>query len=165
MGYHVLIPSKNECCFSGHRQIDPAVLPRLQKLLQAEIIAQYRKGVRRFNAGGAIGFDTMAAQAVLSLREKCPGMSLVLVLPCEDQDHLWNREEQQTYLDILLKADEVHYITRSYRKGCMYERNRSLVDRSDRCVCYDVHTGRGTKYTLDYCKKQGVPVINLAEKL
>ena len=34
---------------------------------------------------GALGFDTIAAQAVLSVKETYPEVKLILVLPCENQ--------------------------------------------------------------------------------
>ena len=56
------------CFFSGHRN-----LPGGRKWEIIEAIAEdsirnaYRRGVRRFLCGGALGFDTIAAQLVLSL--------------------------------------------------------------------------------------------------
>ena len=44
----------------------------------------------------------------------------------------------------------------------MHERNRYLVDNSGLCLCYLVKRGGGTYYTVQYAKKQGLPVINLA---
>ena len=43
------------------------------------------QGIRAYEAGGALGFDALAAQTVIRLRESCPGMKLILVLPCLTQ--------------------------------------------------------------------------------
>ena len=51
-------------------------------MLERVIMALYQKGIRYYGAGGALGFDAIAAQTVIRLRESCPGMKLILVLPC-----------------------------------------------------------------------------------
>ena len=53
------------CCFTGHRKIPPAQYKNIAKRLRLEIEAMIRRGVVYFGAGGALGFDTMAAEAVL----------------------------------------------------------------------------------------------------
>ena len=56
---------KNQtCCFTGHREIPTRDFATIQKLLEAEIIHLVNQGVLDFCAGGALGFDTMAAQTV-----------------------------------------------------------------------------------------------------
>ena len=54
------------CCFTGHRVIAPEHVPVLEKQLRAQILQLFDDGYRVFACGGALGFDTMAAQAVLS---------------------------------------------------------------------------------------------------
>lgn len=46
----------------------------------------------------------------------------------------------------------------------MHRRNRHLVDNSGVCVCYLTRNSGGTAYTVNYAKKQGVNVFNIAEK-
>ena len=61
--------SKREqtCCFTGHRKIPPEQYERIAQRLKAEITALIHRGVVYFEAGGALGFGTMAARAVLEL--------------------------------------------------------------------------------------------------
>lgn len=56
------------CCFTGHREIDKSVLPVLAQQLEAALRQLIGEGCRCFGAGGALGFDTLAAQTVLRLR-------------------------------------------------------------------------------------------------
>lgn len=49
--------------------------------------------------------------------------------------------------------------------GCMHRRNRHLVDNSGVCVCYLTRNSGGTAYTVNYAKKQGVNVFNIAENI
>lgn len=60
------------CSFSGHRSIPSDQLPQLEKRLEAELCNLIHCGFTKFRAGGALGFDTLAAQAVLRLREQYP---------------------------------------------------------------------------------------------
>jgi len=64
---------KNACCFTGHREIPPEDREPLRTALLSEIQRLYaEKGVTEFYTGGARGFDTMAAEAVLKIREALP---------------------------------------------------------------------------------------------
>ncbi|MEE1491995.1 MAG: SLOG family protein, partial [Massilioclostridium sp.] len=64
---------KNQtCCFTGHRDLPPQKLPYIQKRLEQELLQLIHQGVRYFGAGGALGFDTLAALTVLRLRETYP---------------------------------------------------------------------------------------------
>ena len=64
---------KNACCFTGHREILPEDREPLRTALLSEIQRLYaEKGVTEFYTGGARGFDTMAAEAVLKTREALP---------------------------------------------------------------------------------------------
>lgn len=44
-------------------------------------------------------------------------------------------------------------------------KNRHLVDNSSVCVAYLTRSGGGTAYTVEYAKKHGLKVINIAANL
>lgn len=46
----------------------------------------------------------------------------------------------------------------------MFRRNRYLVDNSSICIAYLTKNKGGTAYTVDYAKKLGVTVINIADQ-
>jgi len=127
-----------------------------------ETAALYQKGVRFYGAGGALGFDCLAAQTVLRLRESCPGMKLILVLPCLTQTRGWRLEDIAEYERIKSQADKIVYTAQQYTPGCMHRRNRHLVDHSGVCVCYLTKESGGTAYTVNYAKRHGVEIINIA---
>ena len=56
------------CCFTGHRKL-PTGWGRwkLTAELEKTIIDQINNGIKFFGAGGALGFDALAAQTVLKL--------------------------------------------------------------------------------------------------
>ena len=54
------------CCFTGHRSMDRETAERLYAVLWQVVGHLIEEGVRVFRTGGALGFDTMAAVAVLA---------------------------------------------------------------------------------------------------
>ena len=150
------------CCFTGHRQLPPEKQAEIAGRLERVIISLYQRGIRYYGAGGALGFDCLAAQTVLRLRESCPGMKLILVLPCLTQTRGWRPEDAAEYERIKAQADKVVYTSQEYTSGCMHKRNRHLVDNSSICVCYLTRDSGGTAYTVNYAIRQGVSVVNLA---
>lgn len=153
---------KQTCCFTGHRKIPPEQYEEIIIRLKSEITAMIQQGVIYFGTGGALGFDTMAAQTVLALREQYPQIKLILVLPCKTQTRGWNEEDKATYENIKKACDKYIYISDAYTYGCMYERNRHLVDCSSYCICYLTKHSGGTAYTVEYAKKKGLTIMNLA---
>ena len=85
------------CAFTGHRSIKPEHKRLMPDLLARGIAYAYAQGCRRFVAGGAVGFDTEAARAVLRFRLEHPDVSLVLFLPCINQDEMWSDRQKQIY--------------------------------------------------------------------
>ena len=73
------------CCFTGHRKLPTGQYQMIADRLEQTIIRLIEKGVLYFGAGGALGFDTLAALTVLRLRKQYPQIKLILVLPCRDQ--------------------------------------------------------------------------------
>lgn len=151
------------CCFTGHRRIPDAVLPRVISSLRREVLRLVREeGVTRFLSGGALGFDTIAAETVLELSADYPQVSLVIVRPCADQTRGWNARDTARYNAILSRASEVITLADAYQPGCMQARNRYLVEHSALCLCYLTERTGGTAYTVRYAASRGLPVINLA---
>ena len=123
------IDINGSCCFTGHRNIPQRKSRQIQERLRNEIVTAIQDGYTFFYAGGAIGFDTMAAQAVL-----------------EDIDE---------YERIRVLADEIIYTSEENKKGCMHKRNRYLVDHSSLCICYMTRKSGGTAYTVEYATSNG----------
>ncbi len=124
------------CMFTGHRNIAAsdknALAERLGGLLE-ELIAD---GFVHFRAGGALGFDTVAALKVIEKKHKYPHIRLHLFLPCRDQDCKWSESSRTAYRFVLSNADSISYSADKYTYGCMQQRNREMVDGSDLCVAY-----------------------------
>ncbi|MBO5306263.1 MAG: DUF1273 family protein [Clostridia bacterium] len=152
------------CCFTGHRSLydDKIKLLEILDVLLDNMITQ---GYTVFRAGGALGFDMLATEAVIKKKENGRDIRLELMLPCPEQAEKWSEEHRARYKRILLQADHKEYIAEKYLRGCMHERNRRLVDGSALCIAYCKRQSGGTAYTCRYAKEKGLTVINLADYL
>ena len=148
-------------CFTGHRRITHEATERLPELLEETIAELCSRGATVFRAGGAMGFDTLAALIVLEMKKEFPQIRLELVLPCRDQTKDWDEISRRTYHYIMQKADCCRFLFDSYFEGCMLERDRQLVDGSDVCVAYCAHSQGGTAYTYTLAMRDGLEIINL----
>ncbi len=149
-------------CFTGHRAIPADEREQLTLSLRQELERQIRAGATVFRAGGALGFDTMAALEVLSQRRLHPDLRLELVLPCPSQADSWSPRDKLLYEKIRAEADSVHYLSPVYFDGLLQMRNRALVDGSDVCIAYlrSSHGG-GTAYTASLALREGLEFVNL----
>ena len=157
------IDSKTACCFSGHRHIPPQIQARLRQRVKDGIAYLYSTmNITTFYTGGALGFDTLAAEAVIECRRQYPDIHLSMVLPCADQAARWSTEDRMHYERIKKNANSVICLAEHYSSGCMHQRNRYLVDHSSICICYLTEQVGGTAYTVKYAREQGLKVNNLA---
>ena len=140
-------------CFTGHRKIPPESISELSQRLKNTLLRLIEEGYMYFGAGGALGFDTLAAQCVLSLKNQYTHIKLILVLPCITQTKGWSEN------DIAI------YTSREYSRGCMFKRNRHLVDCSSVCVAYLTQEKGGTAYTVNYAKEHGLTFYNIANMI
>ena len=152
-------------CFTGHRQISAQHMMALPQLLKAEIARQAEAGAVHFRAGGAIGFDTLAALCVLEQKKQYPNLKLDLILPCRDQDAAWGEQDRHAYRFVLEHADSVVYVREQYAEGCMLQRDRRLVEGSDVCVAFLTKNKGGTAYTAAYALKNGLEFVNLFDEM
>ena len=148
------------CCFTGHRNIPSGMERKLFRVTEKIVETAIEDGYRYFGAGGALGFDTIAALVVLKLKERYPNIKLILVLPCLTQTKGWKKEDVAIYEDIKRQADKVVYTSQEYTRGCMHKRNRHLVDNSSLCICYLTENKGGTFYTVNYAKAKGLKITN-----
>ena len=156
--------SESACCFTGHRTIPAERMEELQQRLRAGILyLRDNMGITTFYAGGALGFDSLAAEAVIVQRKEIKDIRLVVVIPCRDQAARWSAEQRARYEQINRAADEVICLAEHYYQGCMHDRNRYMVDHSRVCICYLTERTGGTAYTVEYARSRGHKIFNLAK--
>jgi len=140
-------------------------LPDIARQLESVIEALIAEKVIYYGCGGAIGFDHLAGEIVLKLKECYPQIKLIMVLPCANQDMKWRQADKERYRILLEACDKAVYIQQDYDDGCMLRRNRHLIDNSGVCVAYLTQQRGGTVHTVGYAQQQKVPVINVADRI
>ncbi|MBQ7923140.1 MAG: DUF1273 family protein [Clostridia bacterium] len=159
----------NTCLFTGHRAIAESARSPLYADLLRCILKLHGEGIRYFLSGGAIGFDMLAAGAVLQAKRFSKDIHLVLVLPCRNQTERWMRVNSesavanlQAYQHLKDEADSIVYVSDLYYDGCMRDRNAKMIEMGSRCIAYWNGSGMGgTAQTVRMAKKANIPLINL----
>jgi len=149
------------CCFTGHRVIPEKDYRMVLENTRTEIEKLIKSGVSNFIAGGAVGFDTLCAWLVLEFKKTYPHVRLHLALPCEKQAKNWSDEEIWQYNKILDASDTITYVSYNYSKGCMYKRNRYMVDNSSYCIFYCTKQHGGSFFTVNYARAQNLSLISV----
>ncbi len=149
-------------CFTGHR---PEKLERseaeIMKDLEKEIRRALSDGMNVFISGIARGTDIWASQIVLKLKKQEVQIKLICACPYPGFEKGWNYAWQKQYKDILAAADFVKYVCKSYGVGCFQKRNEWMVNHSARVIAVFNGKSGGTKNTIAFSKKAGVPVVLL----
>lgn len=153
------------CSFTGHRQINESHIKPLEELLIKAIEYVYSEGCRNFFCGGALGFDTMAAKAIIALRIKHSDMRLCIVVPCKNQHDSWSPAERDMYEYVLSAADEVVYTSDEYKPGCMRVRNQWLADACDVLIAFVGRDKSGSAQTVRMAQQKGKTVYNLYRRI
>ena len=148
------------CCFTGYRlqklpfgaNEEDERCVRLKTLLRETIEKAIKEGYTHFLSGMATGVDTFAAEIVLSLKEKYPGITLEAAIPCETQADKWHKKYKDRYRGLLSRCDRQTVLQKEYSADCMMNRNKYMVDRSDAVIAvWDGKPG-GTGITVRYAE-------------
>ncbi len=149
------------CCFTGHRCLPSGVILPLRSAVKDAIRHLLLQGVVYYGVGGAIGFDTLAAEALFELREEFPQLRVILVYPFAGFFSWWSIAEQERYQTLLPLYDKTVCISSTPSREAYLARNRHLVDHSACCVAYCRHSYGGTAYTLRYAQERNCKIWNL----
>lgn len=137
------------CAFTGHRETENDIdLPYIEDCVRGII----GEGYDTFLCGMAWGFDLLAASAVLRLKSEYPHIKLIACVPCPGQERNFPADEKIKYGEIIKNCDEVRVLSKNFYKGCMYARNRYMVDNCAALLAYERRQEGGTHYTLKYAK-------------
>ena len=109
-----------------------------------------------------MGFDIIAAEAVLDVKKLRPDLTVRLVacVPYVDQASGYPAAWKDRYDNILENCDKALLLSDNYYKGCFQRRNKFMVDSTDFVITYFDGAPGGTKNTIAYAKKQGKGIVN-----
>lgn len=161
------------CCFTGPR---PQRLPMNGNEYSAEIAAlkikirkavldAYDEGFRFFITGMAEGFDILAAEAVLDLKEDYEDAVLVAALPYNDAPKHHSENTCRRMEKILSCCDFIYSLGEEYLPGCELRRNKYMVDNSSRIIGYYNGLSAGTSHCWNYAIENSLEMVNLYESI
>ena len=152
------------CCFTGHRDLSANLIPEIRRQTTKEIQTLItERHVRYFGVGGAIGYDTLAAEVLFELKRTYPEIKVILVYPFEGFISRWSTDQRLAYAKLFPSFDKRVCVAKSASREAYLMRNRHLVDGSAYCIAYCTRSVGGTAYTLRYAKEQGLYIQNVAE--
>lgn len=150
------------CCFTGHR---PEKLSANSKTIKAslavEIDAAIADGITEFITGMARGVDMWAAELILARRAANPDITLFCAIPYEGFEKKWSDAWRNLYRSILAQANHFKVFHPRFTYSSFQERNRWMVDHSERVIAVFNGEKGGTKNTLDYARKAGLRIFIL----
>ena len=108
-------------------------------------------------------FDQCVSSSVLRVRKnhRDDNSALVLMLPYPTAEYLNN---ENYFHDYYTDIEISHVAWVAHPRSAIQIRNREMVDRADLIICYIEHEKGGAWQMIDYARKQGKAVINLADE-
>ena len=154
---------KHRCCFTGHRPDKLSVSEQaVVCALEHEIRIAIQDGFNVFLSGMAMGTDIWAAEIIIKLRDK-EGLPLKLIAasPFEGFEKRWPIAWQKRYRAVMAEADLIRFISPYYHRDCFQIRNEFMCNHSSRVIAVFNGEKGGTKNTIDYANRHGIPVKNV----
>ena len=149
------------CCFTGHRQIAAIDIPFILEKTQYYIHTLANQGVSYFSVGGALGFDTLAAEMLFQLRDSSlPHISIILIYPFDGYITCWNDTQKEKHKSLLPLYDKIICVSNECSRNAYLARNRYLVDHASHCICYCNRHWSGTAYTVKYARQKNLNIYN-----
>jgi uncharacterized phage-like protein YoqJ len=155
---------KSACCFIGHRVVPNAIYSDIAYQTECKVFDYISQGFIDFYVGGLTGYDLIASLAVINAKRIFPHARLNLVLPLEDQVAKAKKHDNDIHEKILSNADHIEYVSEHCKKVSKDINSHQLVDCSSMCICYLYDDIDDTASKVEYTKKEGLRVINVAEE-
>lgn len=150
----------HRACFTGHR---PHKLAQPESVVIAALETKIREAIENgfvtFISGMAWGVDIWAAEIVLRMKAAGYPLHLIAAVPYEGFERSWSTSWQRRYHAVLSAADLVKYICEHFNRSCFQIRNEWMVDRSALLIAAYTGEKGGTKNTVDYAARKGVPIV------
>lgn len=147
------------CCFTGHR---PEKMFRaecdIKKDLEREIKQSIDSGFKVFISGMARGTDLWAAEIVLKQKRNNQDIKLICAIPYIGFEKSWSIKTQTQYHHILDHADFIKVLDQSYSLRVFQIRNEWMVNYSSKVIAVFNGKAGGTKNTIDYAARLGIPI-------
>ncbi len=160
------------CCFTGHRDLPRDKDKLFEIQLRTKEAIKYlinNKGVKYYGVGGALGYDLLAANELIKLRNtgftEYKDIKIILIAPFHGYTNNWS-DEQRAELEKQYKDyNKIVWVTNNKSKAAYILRDRHMIDNSKYVIAYKVKNTGGTAFTVDYAVKKNRVIINIADEV
>jgi uncharacterized phage-like protein YoqJ len=159
-------------CFTGHRperiggydnlEAERVIKQELTQHVRSIMLSDLSTDVE-FITGMAQGFDTIAGEVIVKLKNKYPKrIKLIAAIPFVGQQNKWTYEGQKRYIELLIQCDNIVWVDETgYAPWKMHNRNKWMVDHSNEVVALWSGSSGGTANCIAYANKVGKKATNL----
>lgn len=150
-------------CFTGNRECYLNVAKIEHKLTQ--LIKKLNTDNILFISGGAEGFDTLTALAVIKLKGKYKNLKLELAIPFKEYrsdskfKYILNNSDIITYVDNIIGYKNPIVPIGKYHMGKLFSRNRYMIDKSKIVIAYSNKKSGGTCEAIKYSKLNKIKLL------
>lgn len=139
---------------------DPNLLTAISEKVEIIIRRLYQCGYTTFLSGMEEGFDTIASEAVLKLKQELPEIRLIAVIP------FMEREPPQNYNPSTYHGtDKVIYTSDADHPKVIFMRNKYLFANCSHVVCYYDGQHGDTERVVNDAVRLKLPIVNIYEEL
>ena len=162
MNYSIFSHKSESVAFTGHRFIPYDQYPSVRETVKQTVLELYHRGYKYYYCGMAMGFDMLAAEAVIFLKAEYKDIKLIASVPYRNQSEKFTYVDKRRYQAILNRADEVVVLSEDYKKDCFLERNNFMLAHASSLIAYyDGKEKGGTFYTVCRAERKGISVRNI----
>ena len=129
-----------------------------------EIIRSFAQhGVTEFISGGALGFDQVAARAVIGVEEIGHPVKLTMALPFPGFESKWIPKSKREFAELELRANKTLYVCDAgYAPWKMQRRNEWMVNESTIVIAlYGPDKTGGTLNCIHYAMTLFRPIVKI----
>lgn len=121
------------CCFIDYNLFEnnenqTTYKQKLKEKIESLIKDYY---VIHFISGVSRGFEQLAAENIIELKNVYPKITLEAVLPYENFPVDWSKEERDKYYFIMEKIDKETLLQYHYTKDCIRKKNVYIINKSN----------------------------------
>lgn len=154
-------------CFTGYRTSkilstskNTDAISSIKTRIEEAVYKLLEEGYVSFATGMADGFDLLAAEVMLKIKETHKNIQLIAVIPFKGQQYRYSDSNKQLYETILSNSDLVIYTSEYYHDRAFLDRNDFLLANSRAMICYYNGLRGGTMYTYNRALAQNHRIIN-----
>lgn len=139
------INKKYSVCFSGYEpdqfpfdyQQNEVQLHKLHTQIEKAIVKALDSSYRKFFTGMVDGFDLVAAETLLKIKEEYPQYKDIYITAVIPYPEYSCSENWQKLFDIVKScANQIIYISPKYTNDCFQMRNQYIIDNSSYMICF-----------------------------